>query len=271
MNTTMAALARRKDPRLVRLAALRTYQKLRPPAQQFVKDLIRGLDLYTVLARPNGQRTWDSADVQACLDAFGYEKQPPEPIDSKGPEKAENGFVPIEAILAPIATVNVPVTEKPCEDCGEIGRHTSRHNSRLVCHACLCRESNIRSVAPPKPEKCWECGAEAQPTWDGRWLCGTHFSAAASAQASAADEIRYRRSVLNNEGIDRNTCDLAAQRGMDKSNDYARSVQIWEQQAREDSDRREQDQRERAALEEHVNRQRAEYISRHGMLPPDKF
>jgi len=258
MSTDMAALARRKDPRLIRLAALKPYQALSPESRKMVRAVIlEGSDPEMAGCGPNWRRIWDSKPVIDCLKAYGW-VQPAKVRPTVQP------YQPAEPLPE--------VPELPCGYCGEIGRHTSRHNQHLVCHACLCRRSNILHLAPPRPEKCWECGAEAQPTWDGRWLCPSHFSAAASSQAQRSAEIVAARNVLANQGRDINTCDLAAQRGMDQDNDYSRSVRIWEQQAREAADQHEQDRADRSRLADELNRQRAEYISRHGMLAPhDKF
>lgn len=262
-NSRMSKLARRrlKNPKAVRLAALKAYRTLSNAARQLVRAIIvDGLPVaQAITEHKNGGRMWNSRPVVDCLKAFGWQEPKPAEVPAT--------YVPV---------VHPPIPELPCELCGTVGPHTSRHNSHLVCERCLCRESNIRSVAPPRPEKCWECGADAQPTWDGRWLCPTHFSVAASAQAqqSSAEFAAAvaRRNVLANQGRDMNTCDLAAQRGMDTDNNYSRSVQIWQELDAEAADRQAQESRERARIEEELNRRRADYISRHGSLAPhDKF
>jgi len=138
-STDMAALAARRKPAMNRLAALRPYQKLSPPARQFVKDLaISGMDLYTALARPNGQRTWDNPAVQACLEAFGYEK----PVRPDPPTVAA---VPYEPAYPP------PATEQPCAECGVMGSH-AQYGSKRLCSPCLCAALNIhRSVLVEVP------------------------------------------------------------------------------------------------------------------------
>jgi hypothetical protein len=271
---TMSALAAKRDPTMNRLAALRTYQKLSPEARKMVKAVIlRDADPELTGCGPNWRRIWNSDPVLACLADYGYTapKRPLQPIAAQGVTEAGKAFAPIEAILAPSATAKASeVPEVPCGKCGTVGAHTSRHNSLLVCNACLCRASNIRTVTPPKPEKCWECGADAQPTWDGRWLCPTHFASSASSQAqqSTAELMAAvaRRNVLANQGRDMNTCDLAAQRGMDKDNNYSRSVQIWQQQDAEGADKREQERQERDAAETRFHNARADWIQRGGKL-----
>lgn len=219
--------------------------------------ILRDADPELAGCGPNWRRIWDSQAVTDCLNDCGW--HPPAKVRPP-------------AVAYRPAEPSPPVPEVRCESCGTVGAHTSRHDHRLVCEPCLCRLSNIRAVTAPRPEKCWECGADAQPTWDGRWLCPAHFSAAASSQAQETAAVLAHRNVLANQGRDANTVDLAAQRGMDRDNDYSRSVRIWEQQDSDAADRQAQDRADRAALEETVNRQRAEYISRHGMIAPhDKF
>lgn len=260
-HKTMSDLIRKKDPRMVRLGALKSYQKLSPEARKMVKAVIlRDADPEMAGCGPNWRRIWDSQTVTDCLNDFGW--TPPKRI------------LPTVQPYQPAETP--PVPELPCENCGTVGAHTSRHDHRLVCNACLCRASNILALAPPKPEKCWECGAEAQPTWDGRWLCPTHFASAASTQAqeSSAEFAAAvaRRNVLANQGRDINTCDLAAQRGMVRDDNFSRSVQIWQERDADAAERQAQESRERARLTEELNHRRADYISRHGMLAPhDKF
>lgn len=249
-HKTMSDLIRKKDPRMVRLGALRTYQKLSQPARGLVKRLV--LDgIHPANLPDTDTRSWNSDAVQTCLAAFGYCPPKRAVIAPPGPSK-------------PIPEVQ-PTVEVPCEPCGmctTVGPHTSRHNSLLVCNACLCRASNIHAVAPPRPEKCWECGADAQPTWDDRWLCPTHFASAASSQSQQSSAEFAAAVARRNEQGDPNINDIGTLRGL--GNDYAKSVQIWEQQARDEADGRQRDREERAQAEAQYHHARADYIQRGG-------
>jgi len=147
-NTRMSKLARRrlKNPAAVRLAALKAYRALSKPARKLAKAVIvDGQEPSEATGGPNWARIWNSRPVIDCLTAYGW--QPPAKPLPALPEGPAKPYQPAEALPE--------VPERPCEVCGEIGRHTSRHNQHLVCHACLCQAGNIfvsRISAEPVPE-----------------------------------------------------------------------------------------------------------------------
>lgn len=111
---------------------------------------------------------------------------------------------------------------------------------------------------PPVP-KCWNCDQPGQPTWDDRVLCPAHLASEAARQArEAAAGSLARQKTDWAEGFN-------TQRRANTS-DFAASVAIWEQQAREDSVRQEQEAAERVRLEAGVNRRRADWIQNGGRL-----
>jgi len=132
-STKMAALARRRlrNPAAVRLAALKSYRALGKVARQLVRAIIvDGVPVSQALAdQKNGGRMWNSRPVIDCLQAYGY-RPPDKPLPA--PSKPYQPAEPLPE--AP---------EVPCQRCGEVGRHTARHNSDLVCNRCLCEAGNI--------------------------------------------------------------------------------------------------------------------------------
>lgn len=112
-------------------------------------------------------------------------------------------------------------------------------------------------------QKCWNCDQPGQPTWDSRFLCPTHFAEAAAQQARPR-RVR-QQSWLYEKGEDENTFDLSAVHG-EPSSDYQKSVEIWRQQAVEESDRQERDRQERTRAEAAYHRSRADWIANGGRL-----
>lgn len=126
----MALVASQKSPEMYRLQNLKAYHRLGSAARQLVKAIVvEGLPVDRAIAdQPNGVRIWNSQPVILCLEAYGW--QPP--------------AKPLAVPAKPYEPANhPPIPEVPCERCGDVGRHTSRHNSQLVCHACLCEAGNI--------------------------------------------------------------------------------------------------------------------------------
>jgi hypothetical protein len=173
-------------------------------------------------------------DLVAALE--NAQKQPFQPLENKGSENAPNAR---EAILAP------PEPAKALE---------------------VTQTAPELKTAPTA--FCGFCSAA------GRWntvsggviLCPTCFGkvCAADMRAASAASLARQSSWLYEKGTDPNTNDLADLRGMGR--DYQNSVQLWQEQAREDADRQAQEAAERAAAEDRYHASRARWIQDGGRL-----
>lgn len=218
-----------------RLSALRALERIESAARRRAEE--RESNLPEPVPAP--EPTVD----QLVSDLEKAQNQPPQPIENKG---AENDQTAVNAVTAP------PVAAKALE-----ATQTPESTPTAFCGFC-----------------------SAAGTWNTRWpveepngvlLCPTCFAkmcAADMRQTAAASLARQDppRSWLYGQGTDPNTNDISDLRGMNR--DYQNSVQIWQQQAREDADRQALEAAERSRLETDLNRRRAEYISRHGQLAP---
>lgn len=166
------------------------------------------------------------------------EKRPFQTIENKEPEKA------LTAVNAPGTTnAAAPVSEDP------------------------------QIVPEASTAFCAFCSASGN--WNTRWpiedpngvlLCPVCFAKMCSSTAMKSTAKAAHRSWLYEKGTDENTFDLSAAHGSSRTSDFARSVAIWETQAREDADRQEQELSERANLEAQLNRRRADWIQNGGKI-----
>lgn len=190
------------------------------------------------------------ADLVSALEKA--EKQPSQPIENKDTEKAETAR---NAVLEPpTAAKALEVTQTPETPVIEVSA----------------------DPAPPATAFCGFC--DAVGNWNTRYpldetapkrvlLCPTCYGKMLSADMTAATaeaQARPVRSWLYGKGTDPNVNDLSDLRGMGR--DYQNSVALWEQQAREDSDRRAQEARERERAEAQYHDNRARWIQDGGRL-----